>query len=89
MKIVDIRTEVPTRNRDSVDRVVSEKGSTFEVTDAPTELHTLIYFTPTEKIVRPGFNGRLTTFVSLHRAGLRRRRRDNNMHKHYKTAQLQ
>jgi hypothetical protein len=63
MKIVDIRTEVPTRNRDSVDRVVSEKGSTFEVTDAPTELHTLIYFTPTEKIVRPGFNGRLTTFV--------------------------
>jgi len=63
MKIVDIRTEVPTRNRDSVDRVVSERGSTFEVTDAPTELHTLIYFTPTEKIVRPGFNGRLTTFV--------------------------
>jgi hypothetical protein len=46
-----------------VNRVVSEKGSTFEVTDAPTELHTLIYFTPTEKIVRPGFNGRLTTFV--------------------------
>jgi hypothetical protein len=47
----------------SIHRVVSEKGSTFEVTDAPTELHTLIYFTPTEKIVRPGFNGRLTTFV--------------------------
>jgi hypothetical protein len=46
-----------------LNRVVSEKGSTFEVTDAPTELHTLIYFTPTEKIVRPGFNGRLTTFV--------------------------
>jgi len=47
----------------SIHRVVSERGSTFEVTDAPTELHTLIYFTPTEKIVRPGFNGRLTTFV--------------------------
>jgi hypothetical protein len=46
-----------------LNRVVSERGSTFEVTDAPTELHTLIYFTPTEKIVRPGFNGRLTTFV--------------------------
>jgi hypothetical protein len=46
-----------------LNRVVSEKGSTFEVTDAPTELHTLIYFTPTERIVRPGFNGRLTTFV--------------------------
>jgi hypothetical protein len=46
-----------------LNRVVSEKGSTFEVTDAPTELHTLIYFTPTEKIVRPGFNGRLATFV--------------------------
>jgi hypothetical protein len=47
----------------SIHRVVSERGSTFEVTDAPTELHTLIYFTPTEKIVRPGFNGRLATFV--------------------------
>jgi hypothetical protein len=47
----------------SIHRVVSERGSTFEVTDAPTDLHTLIYFTPTEKIVRPGFNGRLTTFV--------------------------
>jgi hypothetical protein len=47
----------------SIHRVVSERGSTFEVTDAPTDLHTLIYFTPTEKIVRPGFSGRLTTFV--------------------------
>jgi hypothetical protein len=63
MKIVDIRTEVPTRNRDSVDRVVSEKGSTFEVTDAPTDIASLVYFTPSEKIVRPGFNGRLTNFV--------------------------
>jgi hypothetical protein len=63
MKIVDIRTEVPTRNRDSVDRVVSEKGSTFEVTDAPTDIASLVYFTPSEKIVRPGFNGNLTSFV--------------------------
>lgn len=44
-------------------RVVSSRGSVFEVTDAPTELHTLFYFTPTERIVRPGFSGRLTTFV--------------------------
>jgi hypothetical protein len=46
-----------------VNRVVSEKGSTFEVTDAPTDIASLVYFTPSEKIVRPGFNGRLTTFV--------------------------
>jgi hypothetical protein len=46
-----------------LNRVVSEKGSTFEVTDAPTDIASLVYFTPSEKIVRPGFNGRLTTFV--------------------------
>ena len=46
-----------------VNRVVSDKGSSFEVTDAPTDINNLIYFTPSEKIVRPGFNGRLTTFV--------------------------
>lgn len=46
-----------------LNRVVSSRGSVFEVTDAPSELHTLIYFTPTERIVRPGFNGRATTFV--------------------------
>jgi hypothetical protein len=47
----------------SIHRVVSEKGSTFEVTDAPTDIASLVYFTPSEKTVRPGFNGRLTTFV--------------------------
>jgi len=46
-----------------LNRVVSEKGSSFEVTDAPTDINNLIYFTPSEKIVRPGFNGRLTTFI--------------------------
>jgi hypothetical protein len=46
-----------------LNRVVSEKGSTFEVTDAPTDIASLVYFTPSEKMVRPGFNGRLTTFV--------------------------
>ncbi len=46
-----------------VNRVVSEKGSSFEVTDAPTDINNLIYFTPSEKIVRPGFDGRLTTFI--------------------------
>jgi hypothetical protein len=49
-----------------VNRVVSERGMVFEVGSAPitaADLHSLIYFTPTEKIVRPGFNGRLTTFV--------------------------
>ncbi len=46
-----------------VNRVVSDKGSSFEVTDAPTDINNLIYFTPSEKIVRPGFNGRLTTFI--------------------------
>ncbi|MEM4280937.1 MAG: hypothetical protein QW470_00975 [Candidatus Caldarchaeum sp.] len=60
---MDVESIEKRQNLYRFNRVVSSRGSVFEVTDAPTELHTLFYFTPTERIVRPGFSGRLTTFV--------------------------
>jgi hypothetical protein len=64
MKIVDIRTEVPTRNRDSVDRVVSERGSTFEVGDAPSQPFQHFTLANNRKLVRPGFNSTLHSPLS-------------------------
>jgi len=63
MRIVKAKDLVGGEELFAINRVVSERGSSFEVTDAPTDIGSLIYFTPSERIVRPGFNGRLTTFI--------------------------
>ncbi|MEM2230967.1 MAG: hypothetical protein QXN23_05560 [Candidatus Caldarchaeum sp.] len=50
------------RNPSRVYKVVSERGSVFEVNDPPADPQSIIQYAPVEVAVRPGYTGRLTSF---------------------------
>lgn len=50
------------RNPSRIYKVVSERGTVFEVTDPPADPQSIIQYAPVEVAVRPGYTSRLTTF---------------------------